>query len=189
MYEKISVIAALTAYGMKGIMAAKRTLNSIISIRQGARVDALTLSVIIPICITPAGNVTATKQISGLPEQQRQRGHRFLDPCQPDDDHELHWIFHPDGTITPLTSVAKYTQAMLVLERPILQIWRQRMHRLRQDAENIRSLLADEKALAKQTQFEQILREIEAELEPDVFDRPRGAQRRQIEANLEASEE
>lgn len=122
-------------------------------------------------------------------EQQSQHGYRFLDPCQSQDDHELHWTFHSDGTITPLTNVAKYTQIMLVLERPILQEWRQKMKRLSREAEDLQTLLMSKRDSAERAQIERRMREIVLEIEPKVFDRPRGAQRRRMEASLEAKDE
>jgi hypothetical protein len=106
------------------------------------------------------------------------QGYRFLDPCRPEDDHDLHWRFHPDGSLESLTNVGKYTDIVLVLSRSQLREWRARIYRLQQKVSDIEQVL--DKILPSEARrvLEESLREIKLELEPPIFDRPRGMERR-----------
>ena len=55
-------------------------------------------------------------------EAQAERGLRFLDPCAENSDD--HWQTHPDGTVTALTTVGRYTVRHIRLDRPTLTQFR-----------------------------------------------------------------
>ena len=58
--------------------------------------------------------------------EEFEAGRRFLDPCQPEDDHDLHWRIEEDGSLMALTSVGEYTIDNLVLGREGLVYHRRR---------------------------------------------------------------
>lgn len=58
--------------------------------------------------------------------EQYAAGDRFLDPCQPEDDHDLHGQVEDDGTLTATTRAGRYTNAHLVLDRDVLVYHRRR---------------------------------------------------------------
>jgi hypothetical protein len=101
-------------------------------------------------------------------------GLRFLDPCQPEDDHDRHWRVRPDGVLEPLTPTGRYTIRRLRLWRPFLQHHREQLFHLQEE------VLALENRLSAKTlsdgeriRIEQRLTELQRRLEPPVFDRPR----------------
>ena len=114
-------------------------------------------------------------------EAQRQKGYRFLNPCQPEDDHSLHWVFHSNGTLEALTNVGKYTEIMLLLSRPGLQYWRAKMYLLQQKAEEIENTLFPQLEPQDRDALQKELEGIREQLEPPVFDRQRGKERQRLE--------
>jgi hypothetical protein len=99
---------------------------------------------------------------------------RFLDPCEPEDDHELHWRILQNGMIEPLTSIGRYTVRHLKLWRPFLQYHRALLLRLQDEIHSLEQLL-DAKGLTavRRKLIIDRLKEINRWLEPPVFDRPR----------------
>jgi len=102
------------------------------------------------------------------------RGHRFLDPCQAQDDHEVHWRTLSDGTLEPLTSIGQYTIERLKLWRPQLQHHRAWRYLFALERQQIEILLQTRHvSLERRIQLNTRLAEIDLWLEPPVFDRPR----------------
>jgi hypothetical protein len=52
------------------------------------------------------------------------QGWRFLDPCNAEDDHDLHLRVLGDGTLEPLTNTGRYTSNVLKLWREHLNYFR-----------------------------------------------------------------
>jgi hypothetical protein len=102
------------------------------------------------------------------------RGWRFLDPCLPEDDHDLHLRTLPDGSVETLTPPGKYTCDTLKLWRDQLKHFRAEMLRCQTEAVQIRDLLRSKSIPAeRRVLLEALLTEIVRWLEPPVFDRPR----------------
>ena len=101
-------------------------------------------------------------------------GWRFLDPCQPADDHDLHMQVHPNGNLEPTTNCVKYTSDRLKLWRDQLVYYRVEIIRCSQEASRIRTLL---ESVAVPDDYrlllEGLLREMDPWLNPPVFSRPR----------------
>lgn len=101
-------------------------------------------------------------------------GRRFLDPCQPDGDHELHWRVEEDGTLTPLTDVGEYTIAHLVLDRAgLVYHRRRRIGWEREFAALLETLESWELEPVVQAAVEARLEELRSWIEPPIFDRAR----------------
>ncbi len=107
-------------------------------------------------------------------EEEYARGERFIDPCEEWGDHDLHWLFNSDGTLTPLTSEGIYTNDILMLWRDSLVERRaqqyqdqQELHAIQSELENV-SLPDPVKRL-----LEMRLSDMAKRLEPPVFNRPR----------------
>jgi hypothetical protein len=101
-------------------------------------------------------------------------GLRFLDPCEPHDDHNLHWQALPSGALEPLTPTGRYTIRHLKLWRPILQYHRARTLLLYEEARKLEhDMIGKRLTSARRTVLSQRLAEIKRWLEPSVFDRPR----------------
>jgi hypothetical protein len=108
-----------------------------------------------------------------VPDQFR-RGQHFLNPCNPEDDHDLHWRILPDGTLEPTTPAGEYTIEHLKLWRPQLMHHRARVIHYRSTLQQIDALLRDRDVDEQdRTLLEQRITEIESWLNPPVFDRPR----------------
>ncbi len=106
------------------------------------------------------------------------RDFRFLDPCRPEDDHDLHLRVRPDGSLEILTNLGRYTCDTLRLWRAQLRHYRAEMLRCQQEVEQIRALLAQKVVSAEQRAIlDALLIELLKWLEPPVFDRPRGNER------------
>ena len=106
--------------------------------------------------------------------QQYAAGQRFLDPCQPDGDHELHWRVEADGTLTPLTDVGEYTIAHLVLDREgLVYHRRRRIGWEREFAALVETLESWELEPMVQAAVEARLEELHSWIEPPTFDRPK----------------
>lgn len=101
-------------------------------------------------------------------------GLRFIDPCQPEDDHDLHWKVLADGVLQPLTTTGLYTIQHLKLWRPFLQHHRAKRYQLQEEIQSLKRLLAGKRMSREQrSMLEHHLNDIEQRLEPPVFDRPR----------------
>lgn len=101
-------------------------------------------------------------------------GLRFLDPCLPEDDHDLHWRVLPSGILEPLTPTGKYTIRRLKLWRPFLQHHRARIFQLQEEVHALEQRLSARQLSAEQRAlWEHRLDEIKQWLEPPVFNRPR----------------
>ena len=101
-------------------------------------------------------------------------GRRFLDPCQPEDDHDLHWSVEEDGTLKALTHVGEYTIANLVLEREgLVYHRRQRLRWEREWAELLDALTKWELEEPVRSIVEARLAELASWIEPPIFHRPR----------------
>lgn len=107
-------------------------------------------------------------------------GYRFLDPCQPEDDHDRHWHVLPDGTLDPLTPTGEYTIERLKLWRPQLQHYRAWCQRFATERQQIAMLLQTKHLDGERRLWlERRLAEIAVWLAPPVFDRPRGHEQQQ----------
>jgi len=108
------------------------------------------------------------------------RGYRFLDPCQPEDDHDRHWHVLPDGILDPLTPTGEYTIERLKLWRPQLQHYRAGCQRFETERHQIAMLLQTRQLDGERRLWlERRLAEIAEWLAPPVFDRPRGHEQQQ----------
>ncbi len=113
------------------------------------------------------------------PEDYEQ-GIRFIDPCEPEGDHDLHWRFHSDGTIESLTPAGEYTAEKLLLWRPFLQARRAEMFRDQAEAQEIEEKIRNKEASEEiRVVLEQRLVDIKNRLEPPVYDRARRSDRPQ----------
>jgi uncharacterized protein (TIGR02646 family) len=111
------------------------------------------------------------------PEQEA-RGERFLDPCCPDDDPELHYLVLPNGSLEPLTQAGLYTIRQLKLWRPQLQYQRALLYGLREEETTFLRLLVEKDMNSERRELlERRLAEIRLGLEPPAFDRPHGDER------------
>lgn len=105
--------------------------------------------------------------------EQSQRQH-FLDPCRAEDDHDLHWVTHPDGTLTAVTEAGRFTIGRLLLWRDFLVYNRARAFRWQQERNALRELLQT-RALSdtQKSELERCLADVAEMMEPPVFERPR----------------
>jgi len=69
------------------------------------------------------------------------QGKRFLDPCQPEDDHDRHWRTLANGDLEPLTLAGEYTIEQLKLWRPFLRHHRAKTFQLQEEALTLERLL------------------------------------------------
>ena len=107
--------------------------------------------------------------------EQSSRGQRFLNACNPEDDHDLHWKVQPDGTLDPKTAAGEFTIERLKLWRPQLTHHRARLIQFRAALQQINELLNDRDLAQKdRVALEQRVAELEGWLAPPVFNRPRG---------------
>ena len=101
-------------------------------------------------------------------------GLRFLDPCQPEDDHNSHWRVREDGSLEAISRTGLYTIERLKLWRPFLQHHRARMYRLLEEARSLERLLGTKRMTDSQRNtVRRRLSEIRDWLEPPVFARSR----------------
>lgn len=102
------------------------------------------------------------------------QGKRFLDPCQPTDDHDLHWRLLPTGDLEPLSLPGEYTIERLKLWRPFLKHHRAKTFLLQEENQALEQhLKAKSLNPMQRLQLEHRLESIREWLEPPVFDRPR----------------
>ncbi len=106
------------------------------------------------------------------------QGYAWLDPCEPDGDHDLHWRVSPDGAIAWLTPAGEYTIKRLMLHRRdwLKRHWR-KLHEWQQMRDTLVSLLAT-REMADDVR-EAVTAQLAALgdlLEPPVFHRPRRTQ-------------
>ena len=102
------------------------------------------------------------------------QGQRFIDPCEAWGDHELHWQFHPDGTLEALTPEGRYTDFHLLLWRDFLVDRRRQTFEDQEYAASIRALLSRKRLpAARRAELEQRLEGVMRRLEPPIFDRAR----------------
>jgi hypothetical protein len=102
-------------------------------------------------------------------------GFRFIDPCNPEDDHDLHLQVHTDGTMEPLTPAGQYTFDNLKLWCDQLTFFRARCYRLQLFIADKRALLSTKTVSPEiREALESALAEAEEFINPPVFDRPRG---------------
>lgn len=66
------------------------------------------------------GECNTSKSDIWSDEESYACGERFIDPCEDWGDHDLHWRFETDGTLTPLTPEGTYTNDVLMLWREFL---------------------------------------------------------------------
>lgn len=106
--------------------------------------------------------------------EQYNSGLRFLDPCQPEDDHDRHIQTNTDGTITAKTSPGLYTVEHLMLWREMLVFHRERCYRWQKEQIALTELLAT-RAIndTERSAIETRLAELTPLIEPPVFNRPR----------------
>ncbi len=120
-------------------------------------------------CCTECNNIKADTWPSA---EEWAVGRRFLDPCQLEDDHDLHWGVEEDGTLVALTGIGEYTIGNLVLEREGLVYHRRRQIRWeREYAELTEALEKWEMDESLQAAIESRLAELRAWIEPPVFNR------------------
>ena len=104
--------------------------------------------------------------------EQYVAGDRFLDPCQPEGDHDLHWDVEADGTLTPTTRVGRYTIAHLVLDREVLVYHRRRQIAWGQEVAALSAALETRQMDdAVRTAIQVRLDELRSWIEPPIFDR------------------
>lgn len=116
------------------------------------------------------------KSNSWPPPEDYNIGLRFLDPCQPEDDHNLHWRIDLDGVLVPLTPTGLYTDRKLKLWRPFLQQHREKTYRLQEELNYlVRSLRAKHIPDAQRILLEKRLEDTQQWLDPPIYDRPRNA--------------
>ena len=103
-----------------------------------------------------------------------ERGLRFIDPCAPEGDHDVHWRTLHDGSLEALTLTGEYTIEILQLWRDQLQYHRTRLYRWQQERDALVQLLARKRmSPAMRARLESHLLELSELVEPPVFDRPR----------------
>ena len=106
--------------------------------------------------------------------EQYEANHRFLDPCQPEDDHDLHWRTEPDGSLVSLTPTGDYTIENLILWREQLVYHRANMIRWQREYAELLQLREEyELTESAQEQAQARLSELASWIEPPVFNRPR----------------
>ncbi|WP_395137785.1 HNH endonuclease [Armatimonas sp.] len=99
---------------------------------------------------------------------------RFLDPCQAEDDHDLHYRVELGGSLTSLTTVGSYTIENLILWREQLVYHRANMIRWQQQYEELLRLREQyELTESAHEQTQARLSELASWIEPPVFNRPR----------------
>jgi uncharacterized protein (TIGR02646 family) len=104
---------------------------------------------------------------------QYEDGCRFIDPCEEWGDHDLHWIFNRDGTLTALTKQGEYTEEVLILWRDTLQHRRAQSFRDQDAVAEIEAILQLATEEPRRTELERRLAEVRERLEPPVYNRPR----------------
>jgi|SRR5579871_663693 len=109
-----------------------------------------------------------------------EQGFRLLDPCQPEDDHDLHWQYHADGSMEAMTRVGKYTEWICLLKRPQLNHWRKQIYRLQEKMRQHEARLEELLSPEEQAEIRSEIKEVKEQIEPPIFDRPRGVLRRQL---------
>lgn len=104
-------------------------------------------------------------------------GERFLDPCE--DDFMEHLVVADDGSLTPLTPVARYFARRLNLNRETLCLWRAEMasnrstlHEIEQMIEEMRSANLSESVAAVKNlaAMEQVAERFRKDLEQEFGD-------------------
>ena len=106
--------------------------------------------------------------------EEYEAGRRFLDPCNPGDNHDLHWRAEPDGSLVALTPTGAYTIANLLLWRPHLIYHRAQV--IRWEREHAELIGLSETYDLDEAGHEFVaarLAELSSWIEPPVFDRPR----------------
>ena len=106
---------------------------------------------------------------------QYESGYRFVDPCEEWGDHDLHWIFDCDGTLTAITRAGEYTEDKLMLWREMLQHHRAQYFRDQDELREIEHILMQAIDNPSRTELLRRLADIRARLQPPVYDRPRRA--------------
>jgi hypothetical protein len=106
-------------------------------------------------------------------------GYRFLDPCNSEDDHDLHMRVRADGSLELLTNAGRFTCDTLRLWRAQLAYHRAEMFRCQEEVREVRARLA-KKAIPKEQRedLDALLAALLKVLEPPVFDRPRRPENR-----------
>ena len=110
--------------------------------------------------------------------QQEASGFRWIDPCEPWGNHDLHWHITADGEIQWLTPAGEYTIRMLMLHRreDLKAYWR-KLHRITMLRIRLTIVLAQETLSPALTEaIQQQIADIDEFLEPPVFSRPRREQ-------------
>src|SRR5262249_15263118 len=103
-----------------------------------------------------------------------ERGLRFIDPCTPEGDHDLHWRVLPDGSLGILTLTGAYTAENWLLWREQLQYHRAQVYQWQEELNNIIEILSRKEGIPEQrSSLEARMRELNDWLEPPVFDRSR----------------
>lgn len=101
-------------------------------------------------------------------------GMKFLDPCTPEGDHDVHWKSLPDGSLKHLTTIGEYTIEHLLLWRDQLTYHRACLYRWQHERDDLIGLLSSKRMPeAMRLRIENRIVELNELLEPSVFDRPR----------------
>lgn len=105
---------------------------------------------------------------------EESRGLRFLDPCVPEDDHDLHLQALPDGAMEILSPAGQYTHDVLKLWRDQLKHFRAKCYSIQFRISHLKRRLHD-KSLSEEDRlaYEEILALAEEFVNPPLFDRPR----------------
>lgn len=107
-------------------------------------------------------------------DEEYENGVRFLDPCTPDGDHDLHWEVQDNGSLAALTSCGEYTIEILQLWRDQLQYHRARLYRWQLQRDNLINLLVRKRIHHEvRSRLETQIAELTELLEPPTFDRTR----------------
>lgn len=100
------------------------------------------------------------------------QGFRFIDPCEEWGDHDLHWIFHHDGTLEAITNEGRYTEERLMLWRGMLKERRAQVFKDQETVVRIENLLMEAADSERRSELQARLEEVKRRLTPPIFHRP-----------------
>ncbi len=99
--------------------------------------------------------------------EQEAAGQKWIDPCEPWGDHDLHWQISPEGEISWLTPIGEYTVRKLRL-CTLKRHW-QNLHRWKIQREELKRRLSKLSLSEERRSVEQALTELEELIEPPIF--------------------
>lgn len=98
---------------------------------------------------------------------QEAAGYKWIDPCQPWGDHDLHWRISAEGDIAWLTPTGEYTVRKLRLSS-LKKHW-QNLHRWQQRRENLQQRLATLPPSLERTAIAEAIHELSELIELSVL--------------------